>query len=81
MRFAISIPQVRSDGEFDPARFQAYMARAEALGFESAWTLESPIGSMPFLSPLQILSYAAACTVESAWAAPCSLPRCTARST
>src|SRR5262249_16975271 len=62
MRFAISIPQFRSHGEFDPVRFRAYMARAEALGFESAWTLESPIGSMPFLSPLQILSYAAACT-------------------
>src|SRR5215831_17760704 len=62
VRFAISIPQFRSDGEFDPARFRAYMARAEALGFESAWTLESPLGSMPFLSPLQILSYAAACT-------------------
>ena len=40
MRFAISIPQFRSDGEFDPARFRAYMARAEAIGFESAWTLE-----------------------------------------
>jgi len=64
MRFAISIPQFRSDGEFDPVRFRAYMARAEALGFESAWTLESPIGSMPFLSPLQILSYAAACTEQ-----------------
>jgi probable F420-dependent oxidoreductase len=64
MRFAISIPQFRSDGEFDPARFRAYMVRAEALGFESAWTLESPIGSMPFLSPLQILSYGAACTAR-----------------
>ena len=40
MRFAISIPQFVSDGEFDPARFRAYMARAEAFGFESAWTLE-----------------------------------------
>ena len=27
MRFAISIPQFVSDGEFDPARFRAYMAR------------------------------------------------------
>ena len=62
MRFAISIPQFRSDGEFDPARFRAYMTRAEAVGFESAWTLEAPLGTMPFLSPLQILSYAAACT-------------------
>ena len=62
MRFAISIPQFRSDGEFDPARFRAYMARAEALGFESAWTLEQTLGTMPFMSPLQTLSYAAACT-------------------
>ena len=42
MRFSISIPQFVSDGEFDPAGFRAYMARAEALGFESAWTLEQP---------------------------------------
>ena len=62
MRFAISIPQFVSDGEFDPADFRAYMARAEALGFESAWTLEQPLGMMPFLSPLQTMSYAAACT-------------------
>src|ERR1700752_2440619 len=62
MRFAISIPQFVSDGEFDPVRFRAYMARAEALGFESAWTLEQPLGTMPFLSPLQTMSYAAACT-------------------
>jgi hypothetical protein len=34
MRFAISIPQFVSDGEFDPARFRAYMARAQALGFD-----------------------------------------------
>jgi len=62
MRFAISIPQFVSDGEFDPARFRAYMARAESLGFESAWTLEQTLGAMPFMSPLQTLSYAAACT-------------------
>jgi len=62
MRFAVSIPQFVSDGEFDPARFRAYLARAEALGFESAWTLEQPLGVMPFMSPLQTLSYAAACT-------------------
>jgi probable F420-dependent oxidoreductase len=62
MRFAISIPQFFPDGEFDPARFRAYMARAEALGFESAWTAEQTLGSMPQLSPLQTMTYAAACT-------------------
>jgi hypothetical protein len=56
MRFAISIPQFVSDGEFDPGRFRAYMARAEALGFESAWTLEQTLGAMPFMSPLQTMS-------------------------
>jgi alkanesulfonate monooxygenase SsuD/methylene tetrahydromethanopterin reductase-like flavin-dependent oxidoreductase (luciferase family) len=61
MRFAISIPQFVSDGEFDPAGFRAYMARAEALGLEGACTLEQPPGMMPFLSPLQTMSYAAAC--------------------
>ena len=45
MRFAISIPQFRSDGEFDPARFRAYMARAEALGCESAWMLDQTLGT------------------------------------
>ncbi len=62
MRFAISIPQFVSDGAFDPARFRAYMARAEGLGFESAWTLEQTLGTMPFMSPLQTMTYAAACT-------------------
>src|SRR2546428_13772159 len=62
MRFALSFPQFVSDGKFDPVRFRAYMPRAEALGFESAWTLEQTLGTMPFMSPLQTLSYAAACT-------------------
>jgi probable F420-dependent oxidoreductase len=62
MRYAISIPQFVPDGEFDPARFRAYMARAEALGFESAWSSEQTFGSMPSLSPLQTMTYAAACT-------------------
>src|SRR5712692_4988698 len=43
-------------------RFRAYMAQAETLGFESAWTLEHTLGTMPFMSPLQTMSYAAACT-------------------
>jgi alkanesulfonate monooxygenase SsuD/methylene tetrahydromethanopterin reductase-like flavin-dependent oxidoreductase (luciferase family) len=38
------------------------MVRAEVLGFESAWTSERTFGSMPHLSPLQTMTYAAACT-------------------
>ena len=61
-RFAISIPQFVADGAFDPAGFRAYIARAEALGFDSAWTGEQILGSKPHLSPIQTMTYAAACT-------------------
>src|SRR6266571_2612472 len=62
MRFAISIPQHVSDGAFDPAALRGYLARAEALGFESAWTQEQVLGSSPRLGPIEVMSYAAACT-------------------
>jgi alkanesulfonate monooxygenase SsuD/methylene tetrahydromethanopterin reductase-like flavin-dependent oxidoreductase (luciferase family) len=62
MRFAISIPQHIPDGTFDPAGLRAYLARAEALGFHSAWTGEQVIGSMPHLGPIETMSYAAAFT-------------------
>jgi probable F420-dependent oxidoreductase len=61
-RFAIAIPQFHADGAFDPARFKSYMARAEALGFDSAWTQEQILGSMPMLGPIETMSFAAACT-------------------
>jgi probable F420-dependent oxidoreductase len=62
MRFAISIPQGVGDGEFDPEAFGAHLRRAEALGFESAWTQESTFGRSPSLAPNDTLAYAAACT-------------------
>lgn len=62
MDFAISIPQyVRADG-FDATGFRAHLARAEELGFQSAWTQEQVLGPAPTLSPLGALTYAAACT-------------------
>jgi alkanesulfonate monooxygenase SsuD/methylene tetrahydromethanopterin reductase-like flavin-dependent oxidoreductase (luciferase family) len=62
MRFAISIPQFYGDGEFDPAEFRAYCAGIEQLGYESAWTQEAVFGASPQLSPLETMTYAAACT-------------------
>jgi probable F420-dependent oxidoreductase len=62
MRFAIAIPQFYADGEFDPAAFRAYLARAEELGFESAWAQEQVLGSWNQFSPLEAMAYAAACT-------------------
>jgi probable F420-dependent oxidoreductase len=62
MKFAIAIPQFYADGEFDPEAFRAYFARAEELGFESAWTQESVLGAGPQLGPIETMTYAAACT-------------------
>ena len=62
MKFAIAIPQFYADGEFDPAAFRAYLARAEELGFDSAWTQEAVLGAAPQLSPIETMTYAAACT-------------------
>jgi probable F420-dependent oxidoreductase len=64
MKFAIAIPQFYADGEFDPEAFRAYLARAEELGFDSAWTQEKVLGSGPQLSPVETMTYAAACTEQ-----------------
>jgi probable F420-dependent oxidoreductase len=39
-----------------------YLARAEELGFASAWTQEQVLGTIPHLAPVETLTYAAACT-------------------
>src|SRR6266700_1992850 len=62
MRFALSIPQLYADGEFDPAEFRGYFARAEELGFDSAWAQEQVLGAAPQLGPVETMAYAAACT-------------------
>src|SRR6202035_738206 len=64
MKFAIATPQFYADGEFDPASFREYFARAEELVFESAWTQESTLGCGPQLSPIETMTYAAACTEQ-----------------
>ena len=62
LQFGIAIPQFVADGAFDPAAFRTYLARAEALGLDSAWAMEQVLGSTPFLSPIETMTYAAACT-------------------
>jgi probable F420-dependent oxidoreductase len=63
MRFAISIPQYARDSRFDGEAFRAHLGRVEELGlFESAWVQEQVIGAAGSLAPLQVLTYAAACT-------------------
>lgn len=62
MRYGISIPQSLTGAGFSPALFRAHLARAEALGFDSAWTQEQTLGTTPQLSPIETMTYAAACT-------------------
>jgi probable F420-dependent oxidoreductase len=62
MRFGIGIPQFFADGEFDFGAFRGYLRRAEELGFESGWTQEQVLGPSSQLSPLETMTYAAACT-------------------
>jgi len=62
MRFAIAIPQLYGDGEFDPDAFCAYFARAEELGFESAWAQEALLAPVHQLAPVESMAFAAACT-------------------
>jgi alkanesulfonate monooxygenase SsuD/methylene tetrahydromethanopterin reductase-like flavin-dependent oxidoreductase (luciferase family) len=54
VRFAISIPQFYGDSEFDPGAFREYFARAEDLGYHSAWAQESPLGAGPQLSAMEV---------------------------
>jgi probable F420-dependent oxidoreductase len=63
MKFAISIPQYARDSRFDDVAFRAHLRRVEELEvFESGWVQEQVIGAGGTIAPLQMLSYAAACT-------------------
>jgi probable F420-dependent oxidoreductase len=62
MKFAIAIPQFYADGEFDPAAFRHYFSRIEELGYASAWAQEMVLGPSPQLGPVEVMTYAAACT-------------------
>ena len=56
------MPQRFADGTFDPQSFRTFLGRAEALGFESAWTQEQVLGRFAELGPTETMTFAAACT-------------------
>jgi len=63
VQFAISIPQILSESRVNTGKLQAYLARAEELGFHSAWVQEQILGrGGSCLEPISLLSYAAALT-------------------
>ena len=58
----VAIPQTVLAGAFDTRRLREYLARAEALGFHSAWVVEQILGSVRSLEPVGLLTWAAAVT-------------------
>ncbi len=58
----VAIPQTVLQGGFDLGCVRAYLARAEALGFDSVWVVEQILGGIRSLEPVALLTYAAACT-------------------
>src|SRR5919109_1699242 len=62
VRCGIAIPQDFIDGPLDIALLHTFLARAEALGYESAWVQEQIVGPVPILEPVTVLTYAAALT-------------------
>ena len=58
----VAIPQTVLQGGFEVAKLRTFLARAEALGFESAWVVEQILGGIRSLEPVTLLTWAAACT-------------------
>ena len=61
---SVSIPQTFPERPVDPGFIRKYLARAEALGFHSAWVVEQILGAIPSLEPIELLTYAAAVTTR-----------------
>ena len=62
VRLGVAIPQTILSGAFDARAVVGFLARAETLGFESAWVVEQILGSIRSLEPVTLLIYAAANT-------------------
>ena len=62
LQLGVAIPQTFPGATIDPARIRAFLTRAEALGFHSAWVVEQILGRIPSVEPVELLTYAAALT-------------------
>lgn len=64
IKAAIAIPQTSLDGALSIAHIRDFLARAEALGYESAWVVERVLGTIYALESVGLLTYAAAITTR-----------------
>jgi len=63
-RIKAAIPQTSLDGALSIAHIRDFLARAEALGYESAWVVERVLGAICALESVGLLTYAAAVTTR-----------------
>ncbi len=64
VKAAISIPQTSLDGPVSIKLVRDFLARAEALGYESAWVVDRVFGAIHALEAVELLTYAAAVTTR-----------------
>ncbi len=62
VELAVAIPQTFLRGPVDTVQIRSYVARADKIGFHSAWVVEQILGSIPSLEPVELLAYVAAFT-------------------
>jgi probable F420-dependent oxidoreductase len=62
IQLGVAIPQTVAQGVIRTRPIRDFLARAEALGFHSAWVVEQILGSIQSLEPVELLTYAAAVT-------------------
>ncbi|HYB40738.1 MAG TPA: LLM class flavin-dependent oxidoreductase, partial [Candidatus Methylomirabilis sp.] len=62
VKAAIAIPQTSLSGPLSVAHISGFLARAEALGYDSAWVVERVLGAIYALEAVGLLTYAAALT-------------------
>lgn len=62
VKLGVAIPQTVLQGPIPVRAIREFLARAEALGFDSAWVVEQILGSIQSLEPVELLTYAAALT-------------------
>lgn len=62
VELAVAIPQTFLEMPIRAAGIRAFLSRAEALGFASAWVVEQTLGTIASLDSVGLLTYAAAVT-------------------
>ena len=64
VKAAIAIPQTSLHGALSIPRVREFLARAESLGYESAWVVDRTLGAIYALEAVELLTYAAAVTTR-----------------